>query len=1019
MSRKARALVGLFLVTWAASASAERLPLKNYTTADGLPHNEINRIVRDSRGFLWVCTPDGLTRYDGYGFTTYTTEQGLPNRGIEDLLEARDGRYWIATAAGLVRFDPAAAQPFAVVPVRDGDSATTLVTMLLEDRGGVVWAGTTRGLYRLDEAAGAAELRPVDIGIPHANRDQANVLSGAAARDGSIWIGTPSGLYRRWPDGHAARYTRTDGLPDDFIHDVVEDRRGRLWVATRYEGLFELAAGTGREAPTVRRSYSVAQGLPTRWIFTIFEGAAGQLWLGTNAGLVRFSPDARAPDDVFHAYSTSHGFTSKEITAISEDTGGNLWLGTNTGGVMRLALSGFTTYSETDGVAAANAIFEDRAGTLCVRGADAVVQATRFGCFDGRRFVWFTPPGLGPYLGWVSEQVTLQTAIGEWWLASGNGVYRFAATARFSDLQHARPLASYTVRDGLAAPQVFRLFEDSRGDVWISTISSETNGLAIWERATARVRSLGGVPGLPSLTQELPRSFGEDARGSVWIGFGGGLARYSGDHVRFFTAADGLPPGAIMSIHADDAGRLWLASSRSGIVRVDDPSSDRARFVAYGTAQGLSSSRTEVVTSDRYGRIYVATGRGLDRLDPATGRIAHFTSADGLAPGIVRAAYRDRRGTLWFGMTGGLSRFTPGPQLHHAPPPILVSRLLVAGSPHPVPAIGAHAVTLPDLASAQNHLQIEFLGLDFSSGEPLRYQYKLEGADPDWSAPGAAMSVNYANLAAGRYRFLVRGVAADGTTSSDPATVAFVVLRPMWQRWWFVTLVAAAAGAAAYAAYRARMAQMLRVASVRTRIATDLHDDIGANLTRIAILSEVARQQLTGPAASPDGPLASIAGISRESIASLSDIVWAVNPQHDHLDDLVRRMRRHAEELFTTRGVVVNFHAPDEHDLALGAAVRRGAFLIFKESVSNVARHAGCSSVSIDVAVHGRALVIEVADDGRGFDPRAAAHDGEGLSSMTRRAERLGGALEVTAAPGVGTRVQATIPTHPPGNLPR
>src|SRR5262249_6087100 len=148
------------------------------------------------------------------------------------------------------------------------------------------------------------------------------------------------------------------------------------------------------------------------------------------------------------------------------------------------------------------------------------------------------------------------------------------------------------------------------------------------------------------LTEELPRAFGEDARGNVWIGFDGGVGRYSAGRVRFFTATDGLPPGAIVNIHAN-AGRIWLASSRSGVIRVDDPSSERPRFTAYGTAQGLSSPRTEVVTSDAYGRIYVGTGRGIDRLDPATGRIAHFTSADGLARGIARTAFRDRRGTLW------------------------------------------------------------------------------------------------------------------------------------------------------------------------------------------------------------------------------------------------------------------------------------------------------------------------------------------------------------------------------------
>ena len=205
--------------------------------------------------------------------------------------------------------------------------------------------------------------------------------------------------------------------------------------------------------------------------------------------------------------------------------------------------------------------------------------------------------------------------------------------------------------NGLAGLQVFRLFEDSRGNVWISTINPNTNGLARWDRAQREVRDLALSPGLPSLKDDLPRSFGEDGSGNVWIGFNNGLARYAQDTFTFFTATEGLPPGAIVNIHVDRSGRLWLASARGGLVRVDGPGAERPTFVAYTTAQGLSSNNTEVITEDGDGHLYVGGGHGLDRLDPRTGRVKHFTTADGLAPGLFRAAFRDRTGVLWFGMT--------------------------------------------------------------------------------------------------------------------------------------------------------------------------------------------------------------------------------------------------------------------------------------------------------------------------------------------------------------------------------
>src|SRR4029450_4905730 len=202
-------------------------------------------------------------------------------------------------------------------------------------------------------------------------------------------------------------------------------------------------------------------------------------------------------------------------------------------------------------------------------------------------------------VGWVQEQLTLQARSGEWWVGTGQGLYRFPAADRFSALKSVHPIAVYTTHDGLAAWQVFRLFEDSHGNVWISTIdATTTNGLARWEPASQRPRDLANSPGLPSLKDELPRAFCEDAAGSIWIGFNNALARYADGAFALFTPADGLPPGAIREIHLDRSGRLWLASARSGLVRVDGAERARPTFVRYTTAPGISSDNLDVIVDD-------------------------------------------------------------------------------------------------------------------------------------------------------------------------------------------------------------------------------------------------------------------------------------------------------------------------------------------------------------------------------------------------------------------------------------
>ena len=337
---------------------AERLPVKTYTTTDGLAHNSVERIVRDSRGFLWFCTFEGLSRFDGYGFTTYGVDQGLPSPVVHDLLETRTGEYWVGTGGGLCRFDPRGiAQPHAAkgaqqstssnamfsvyVPGEDADSRS--VTSLFEDRNGVIWCGTARGLYRLEKSNGEAVFRLVELGI------LTQVTSIIEDRHGALWIGSINGVYRLVPEGSAESYRTSNGLPNDHIHSLLEDREGRIWVATRASGLCRLVSDPEATRPVVARFYTAKDGLPARWINQIFQASDGSLWAGSNEGLIRFVSDGGG-DFRFRVYSEPHGLSFHEVESLAEDRNQNLWLGiAGSGGTVKLARSGFTAFAQADG----------------------------------------------------------------------------------------------------------------------------------------------------------------------------------------------------------------------------------------------------------------------------------------------------------------------------------------------------------------------------------------------------------------------------------------------------------------------------------------------------------------------------------------------------------------------------------------------------------------------------------------------------------------------------------------------
>ena len=665
----------------------------------------------------------------------------------------------------------------------------------------------------------------------------------------------------------------------------------------------------------------------------------------------------------------------------------------------RILGPGFNQFTEADGLESRVVVsaFEDHDGTLYA----VTAPHHTLNQFDGERFTRIRPriPASVRSFGWGEREVVLQDRKGEWWFTSGFGLLRYPKVAKAADLAHTAPRV-YRQRDGLPDDSVIRVFEDSLANIWIGTAS----GVSRWNSASETMQDLtrdlwtvlGHTPG--------PHGFAEDAAGQIWIGFySGGLVRFRAG--RFESITDGLPAGVINFLLVDHKGRLWVASSQGGVGRIDEPSSPAPHFRRYTDAEGLRSKHIFALAEDHNGRIYIGGGQGVDLLDPVSNSIEHYPASGGLPPGGMVRLHTDRQGAIWFASNFGLSRYIPkATPAGAAPPPPTIREIRVSGVPILRSDEGEAHVRRLKFPAGRDPIEIAYGSVDFSILNSVRYRYRLAGLETEWQPPTSSRSAQYAAIGSGSYTFEVQAVNSSGLPSALTATVEFDIQGPFWSAGWFRTLAGAFLAALVFAVHRYRVRHLLALERVRAHLAADLHDDLGSGLAEIAILTEVAKQRGNSE------ELEVVAQRARELRSTMGDIVWSVDPEFDNLDGLIRRWRQTAFALLGNDRL--EFVAPASEQTArieLTPQRRRHLLLLFKEVVTNVARHAQGSTVRIEVQLTPTGLNLEIRDDGCGFVAEAT-HSGNGLKNIVKRADALGASVRINSQPGSGTAVSLTAP---------
>lgn len=806
----------------------------------GLKHGNVNCMLQDKFGNLWLGTAGGgVSKYDGKYFTHFTENEGLSNNSVLAMLEDRNGNLWFATyGGGVTKYD---GKYFTHFDEKDGLS--NIVASMVEDNSGNLWFGFNGG------GLGKYDGKYFTIYSEKEGLTDKPVLSSTRDRNGNLWFGTEGEGIIKFDGKSFFHFSVMEGLCDNDVKNILEDKKGNLWLST--------SGGLCKYDGNTFTTFTTEQGLSSNYLTGSLEDESGNLWFGTyGGGLIKY--DGRS----FTHYMDTDGLYNNLVFSMLEDKSGNLWFGAYGGGLTKYDGKTFTHFTKKEGLTN-NAVF-----SILEEENENLWFGTNGGGlskYDGKSFTHFTSKeGLGNNLIWSM----LKDKRGNFWFgSSGGGVFKYDGKSffHFTDKQglcnnsvrcmmedkkgnlwfgtegggvckydgnrveaiekgeklypgtqddlkkvkgkFVRSFTNYTVKDGLSNNVIFSMLEDKNGDLWFGTYGGGINKLTInEEKGPQQKASFTRFTEKEGLSNNFVFTMIEDKNGNLWFGTsGGGVSKYDGKNFIHFTEKEGLSNNVVLSILEDKKGNLWFGT-RFGLSKLAN------NYMARLTKMYANSTNDQLLLFKNY------------------------TYQDGFL-GIgcnANAIHEDKQGTIWIGANDRLTVFhAEGEESDNTPPNIQLTNVelfneniawaifeenkdttLTLGNGVVIAGFDFDKVDnwygLPknlSLAYNNNYLTFNFIGITQKQSKKVKYQYKLEGYDENWSVLTSRTDAPYGNLPNGSYTFKVKAMNSEGNWSNEfnyPVTI-----RPPWSKtWWFRSLVGLFILISLYSFYRWRTASL-------------------------------------------------------------------------------------------------------------------------------------------------------------------------------------------------------------------
>ncbi|HEU6447542.1 MAG TPA: two-component regulator propeller domain-containing protein [Verrucomicrobiae bacterium] len=971
----------LALGVFAAAARADESPfiVDSWNNQQGLPQSSVWSVIQSKDGYLWLGTFNGLVRFDGNRFKVFTPNNtpGLDSGKIVSLFEDSETNLWIATdTAGVAMERDGKIQNFQIG--RSGHEGR--VTSICQDNSGGVW------LYTADARLahfknGKMEIVPFNIGsLPICRMITAET-------NGTIWIAEFSSAFS------ALFSVRPESFhpPAVAFQQQLAARRVDYILGSKNGGTWRLVNGRVQKWNATQLEKDLcAYPWANVTVTSACEDKDGNLIVGTiGEGVFWFDADG-------NYQRIDSQLSSPDVLSLCMDDAGNLWVGTDGGGLDRVKRKIFSSPKNLrDGTA--QSISADASGSLWI-------------AFNGAGATHWTTNSVTDYFrigNYPNAWTTLVDDRQNVWLGTRDeGLFQFRTN-------HFERIIAPPVLNG----QIFALYEDHQGQIW----AGSRNGLANWDGTRWKIFTAGD-----GLSENIVRAIAEDSNDDLWIGTeSGGLnffkdGKFSSIHI----SETGLPGNDISSLFVDKNGVLWVGTAFHGLA-----SFYKDKWNRFSTDDGLASDSVDYIVEDAAGDLWIGSNDGLTRVKKSLSKILScrtFTESDGLptrecSAGAQPAAARSRNGTLFFPTTRGVVSINPAQiKTNLQPPQIVIESVRVDGREQKANPFSAGSPDEVIIPPGHEQLEIDYTALNFSAPRAVHFKYRLEGRDTAWT-DGDTRVAFYPGLAYGHYRFRVIACNEDGVWNDTGSILEITVQPQFWQTLWFRTavilfLLGAIVGIVRYISTQKLQRELQRhkqkeaLERERARIARDLHDQLGANLTQVALLGEMAEADKDFPD-EIESHAKQISQTARETTHALDEIVWAINPSNDTLEGLASYACKYAQEYLALANIRYRVDVPAQLPARpIPPEVRHNVFLAFKEAVNNVVKHSEATETRIRLFVRPREFIFEIEDNGKGISSLKGKEHRSGLRNMRKRMEDIQGQFEIAAGKENGTIIKLTVP---------